>query len=51
MNHRPSNDYGDASNFESNMSGIFEHPEWYMNMNESYNIQSLNALKKVQKLN
>lgn len=48
MNHRPSNDYGDASNFESNMSGIFEHPEWYMNMNESYNIQSLNALKKVR---
>ena len=48
MNHRPSNDYGDASNFESNMSGIFEHPEWYMNMSESYNIQSLNALKKVR---
>lgn len=48
MSHRPSNDYGDASNFESNMSGIFEHPEWYMNMSESYNIQSLNALKKVR---
>ena len=48
MNHRPSNDYGNASNFENNMSGIFEHPEWYMNMNEPYNIQSLNALKKVR---
>lgn len=48
MNHRPSSDYGNASNFEENMSGVFEHPEWYMNMNDAYNKESLAALKKVQ---
>ena len=48
MNHRPSSDYGNASNFEENMSGVFEHPEWYMNMNDAYNKESLTALKKVQ---
>ena len=48
MNHRPSSDYGNASNFEENMSGVFEHPEWYMNMNDAYNRESLSALKKVQ---
>ena len=48
MNHRPSSDYGNASNFEENMSGVFEHPEWYMNMNDAFNRESLSALKKVQ---
>lgn len=48
MNHRPSSDYGNASNFEENMSGVFEHPEWYMNMNDAYNKESLMALQKVQ---
>lgn len=48
MNHRPSSDYGNASNFEENMSGVFEHPEWYMNMNDAYNKESLMALKNVQ---
>ncbi len=48
MNHRPSEGYGNASNFEANMSGIFEHPEWYLNLNEKYNNESLNALKKVR---
>ena len=48
MNHRPSSDYGNASNFEENMSGVFEHPEWYMNMNDVYNRESLMALQRVQ---
>lgn len=48
MNHRPSEGYGNASNFEANMSGIFEHPEWYLNLNEKYNNETLNALKKVR---
>lgn len=48
MNHRPSEGYGNASNFETNMSGIFEHPEWYLNLDEKYNNESLNALKKVR---
>lgn len=49
MRHRPSEEYGNGSNFESNMDGVFEHPEWYMNMREDYNIESLNALRKVRK--
>lgn len=49
MTHRPSEEYGNASNFERNMDGVFEHPEWYINMREDYNIESLNALKKVRK--
>ncbi len=48
MNHRPSEGYGNASNFEKNMPDIFEHPEWYLNLNEKYNNESLNALKKVR---
>ena len=48
MSHRPSEEYGNGSNFESNMNGVFEHPEWYMNMREEYNIESLNALQKVR---
>lgn len=48
MNHRPSEGYGNASNFEMNMAGIFEHPEWYLNLDERYNKESLNALKKVR---
>ena len=48
MNHRPSEDYGNASNFEENMPDIFEHPEWYLNLDEKYNKESLNALKKVR---
>lgn len=48
MNHRPSEGYGNASNFETNMAGIFEHPEWYLNLDEKYNNESLNALKKVR---
>ena len=46
MNHRPSEGYGNASNFEENMPDIFEHPEWYLNLDEKYNKESLNALKK-----
>lgn len=49
MRHRPSEEYGNASNFESNMDGVFEHPEWYMNMQEDYNLESLKALRKVRK--
>lgn len=49
MTHRPSEEYGNGSNFEKNMDGIFEHPEWYINMREDYNLESLNALKKVRK--
>jgi len=49
MTHRPSEEYGNGSNFERNMDGVFEHPEWYINMREDYNIESLNALKKVRK--
>lgn len=30
------------------MSGVFEHPEWYMNMNDAHNKESLMALQKVQ---
>ncbi len=48
MNHRPSEGYGNASNFEKNMPDIFEHPEWYLNLDEKYNNESLNALKKVR---
>lgn len=48
MNHRPSEDYGNASNFEANMAGVFEHPEWYMDMTEPYNRESLAALRKVR---
>lgn len=48
MAHRPSEDYGNASDFERNMSGIFEHPNWYLDMTESYNMESLNALRKVR---
>lgn len=48
MNHRPSEGYGNASNFEKNMPDIFEHPEWYLNLDEKYNRESLNALKKVR---
>lgn len=49
MTHRPSEEYGNGSNFERNMDGVFEHPEWYMNMREDWNIESLNALKKVRR--
>lgn len=52
MWHRPSTDYGDASNFEENMPGVFEHPEWYVFGNDSEYVQaykeSLDALKKVR---
>lgn len=48
MSHRPSEEYGNGSNFEGNMNGVFEHPEWYMNIREEYNIESLNALRKVR---
>lgn len=48
MNHRPSEGYGNASNFEENMPGVFEHPEWYLNLDEKYNKESLNVLKKVR---
>ena len=48
MNHRPSEGYGNASNFEENMPDVFEHPEWYLNLDEKYNRESLNALKKVR---
>lgn len=52
MSHRPSTDYGDASNFETNMPDVFEHPEWYMFggdgwYKKAYN-ESWNALKKVR---
>lgn len=52
MQHRPSTDYGDASNFEENMPDVFEHPEWYMFggddwYKKSYR-ESLNALRKVR---
>lgn len=52
MSHRPSTDYGDASNFEENMPDVFEHPEWYMFggdgwYKKAYN-ESWNALKKVR---
>lgn len=52
MSHRPSTDYGDASNFEENMPDVFEHPEWYMFggdgwYKKAYN-ESLNALRKVR---
>lgn len=30
------------------MSGIFDHPNWYLDMTEPYNIESLNALRKVR---
>ena len=48
MNHRPSKGYGNASDFEANMPDIFEHPEWYLNLDEKYNKESLSALKKVR---
>lgn len=48
MSHRPSEDYGNASDFERNMDNIFEHPEWYLDMTEPYNRESLNALRKVR---
>lgn len=48
MHHRPSQEYGNASNFEANMDGVFEHPQWYMQMNKDYNIESLEALRKVR---
>lgn len=48
MNHRPSEGYGNASNFEENMPGVFEHPEWYLNLHEKYNKESLNVLKKIR---
>ena len=48
MWHRPSQEYGDGSNFEANMSGVFEHPEWYMDMSKAYNKESLEALRKVR---
>jgi hypothetical protein len=48
MTHRPSEDYGNASNFEANMADVFEHPEWYMDMTEPYNRESLAALRKVR---
>lgn len=52
MSHRPSTDYGDASNFEENMPDVFEHPEWYMfggspEYKKAYK-ESLEALKKVR---
>jgi hypothetical protein len=48
MSHRPSEEYGNASNFETNMDGVFEHPQWYMNMQQDYNLESLEALRKVR---
>ena len=52
MQHRPSTDYGDASNFEENMPDVFEHPEWYMfGGDEWYKKaykESLAALRKVR---
>lgn len=52
MSHRPSTDYGDGSNFETNMPDVFEHPEWYMFggdtwYKEAYR-ESWRALKKVR---
>lgn len=52
MSHRPSTDYGDASNFEENMPDVFEHPEWYMfggspEYKKAYK-ESLEALRKVR---
>ena len=48
MRHRPSEEYGNGSNFEKNMDGVFEHPQWYMNMNEDWNVESLNALRRIR---
>lgn len=52
MSHRPSTDYGDASNFEENMPDVFEHPEWYMFGGDGWYKkaykESWNALKKVR---
>lgn len=52
MSHRPSTDYGDASNFEENMPDVFEHPEWYMFGGDDWYKkaykESLNALRKVR---
>ena len=52
MQHRPSTDYGDASNFEENMPDVFEHPEWYMFGGDDWYKkaykESWNALKKVR---
>ena len=48
MSHRPSTDYGDASNFEENMPDVFEHPEWYFNKSEAHNMESLRALRKAR---
>lgn len=48
MYHRPSEEYGNASDFEHNMDGVFEHPQWYMDMNQAYNIESLEALRNVR---
>lgn len=52
MSHRPSTDYGDASNFEENMPDVFEHPEWYFfgsdaRSKKAYR-ESLEALRKVR---
>ena len=52
MQHRPSTDYGDASNFEENMPDVFEHPEWYFfgsdaRSKRAYR-ESFEALKKVR---
>ena len=52
MQHRPSTDYGDASNFEENMPDVFEHPEWYFfgsdaRSKKAYR-ESFEALKKVR---
>ena len=48
MSHRPSTSYGDASNFEANMPSVFDNPQWYMNLNQDYNRESLEVLKKVR---
>lgn len=52
MTHRPSTDYGDASNFEENMPDVFEHPNWYMFGGDDWYKkayrESLEALRKVR---
>ena len=52
MYHRPSTEYGDASNFEENMPDVFEHPEWYFYGSDARSkkayTESFNALKKVR---
>lgn len=52
MSHRPTETGAFASDISNNgelmPTDVYDHPEWYFNMNEAYSKESFNALKKIK---